>query len=508
MRTALLDLARPFWVERDGGSVRLDDPGDGAAFVPPCRPEHLGDRAFLAEHGLRYPCVAGAMANGIGSVDVVEAMGRSGMLGFFGAAGLAPDRVAEAVDRLAALPSEAPWGVNFIHSPSEPDLEEALVDLFHSRGVGLVEASAFLALTPALVRYRVTGLHRDEAGRVVAPNRVVAKVSRVEVASKFLAPAPEKMLTELVAAGRITADEAALAAEVPVASDLTAEADSGGHTDNRPAVALLPTMIALRDRLQAEHGYRDAPRVGLAGGIATPASAAAAFSMGAAWIVTGSVNQSCVEAGTSDGVRAMLADAGQADVTMAPAADMFEMGVEVQVLKRGTMFAMRAKKLHDLYMKYDGLEAIPATERASLEKQWFRTTMDQAWDETRAWWNERDPAQVQRAEADARHRMALVFRSYLGQTSRWANAGVTDRKIDYQVWCGPAMGAFNEWVSGSFLQDWKNRRVALVGLNLLVGAAVHVRAAALRGQGIPVPSAATDLRPMRSEDIQEILERS
>ena len=34
---------------------------------------------------------------------------------------------------------------------------------------------------------------------------------------------------------------------------------------------------------------------------------------------------------------------------MAPAADMFEMGVKLQVLKRGTMFPMRAQKLYELY---------------------------------------------------------------------------------------------------------------------------------------------------------------
>ena len=48
--------------------------------------------------------------------------------------------------------------------------------------------------------------------------------------------------------------------------------------------------------------------------------------------------------------------------------------------------------------------------------------------------------------------MALVFRWYLGQSSRWANAGEPTRKLDYQVWCGPAMGAFNEWAKGSFLE--------------------------------------------------------
>ena len=45
-------------------------------------------QSFVADHRLRYPCMSGAMANGIGSVEIVEAMGRRGFLGVFGAAGL------------------------------------------------------------------------------------------------------------------------------------------------------------------------------------------------------------------------------------------------------------------------------------------------------------------------------------------------------------------------------------------------------------------------------------
>src|SRR5262249_50086396 len=161
------------------------------------------------------------------------------------------------------------------------------------------------------VRYRVSGIRLDESGRVVAPNRVIAKVSRVEVASKFLAPPPERFLRELVASGEISEEQAGWASKLPMAGDLTAEADSGGHTDDPADVALTPTMIALRDRLQAQYHYDDPRRVGAAGGISTPWSAAAAFAMGASYVVVGSINQSCVESGTSDAVRKMLAQAQQ-----------------------------------------------------------------------------------------------------------------------------------------------------------------------------------------------------
>src|SRR5437764_2476342 len=101
--------------------------------------------------------------------------------------------------------------------------------------------------------------------------------------------------------------------------------------------------------------------------------------MGAAYIVTGSIKQACVESGSSDLVREMLAQAEQADCTMAPAADMFEMGVKVQVLKRGTMFPMRAAKLYEIYRSRSGLEEIPATERATLEKTIFRLPLEEVW---------------------------------------------------------------------------------------------------------------------------------
>ncbi len=129
--------------------------------------------------------------------------------------------------------------------------------------------------------------------------------------------------------------QAQLAEKVPLADDITVEADSGGHTDNRPLVGILPSITALRNEIQEQKQYPQRVRIGAGGGISTPASVVAAFSMGAAYIVTGSVNQGCLEAGTSQAVKEALALAAAPDVMMAPSADMFEMGVKVQVLKEG-----------------------------------------------------------------------------------------------------------------------------------------------------------------------------
>ncbi|MBL4889010.1 MAG: 2-nitropropane dioxygenase, partial [Candidatus Lindowbacteria bacterium] len=212
---------------------------------------------------------------------------------------------------------------------------------------------------------------------------------------------------------------------------------------------------------------------------------------------TSSVNQACLEAGTSDAVRQLLATTKQADVIMAPAADMFEMGVKVQVLKRGTMFAMRGAKLFELYRAHGSIEELPPAELAKLEKTFFRAPIDQVWENTKSYFEATDPAQIENAQADKKHKMALIFRSYLGQASGWANRGVEDRKIDYQIWCGPSMGSFNEWVKGSFLESWENRKVAAVAKNILTGTAITLRAATLRQQGVDFPASAAQFTPQQ-----------
>jgi PfaD family protein len=484
-----------------GGELVLSSSASDAdlpllATLPALYPEWLGDRSFCEVHRVRFPYVAGEMANGIATTRLVIAMARAQMLGFFGAAGLSFPRVEQAVDELVAtLPDDAPWGVNLIHSPSEPALEDRVADLLIRRGVKRICASAFMALTPAVVRCAAAGLHTDSSGRVVRRHQLFAKVSRPEVAARFMSPAPREMLTALVTRGLLTQAEAELAGRLPVAEDITVEADSGGHTDNQSLVAMFPAIMALRDETVARHGYARPIRVGAAGGLGTPSALAAAFGLGAAYVVTGSVNQAAVESGLSEAGKAMLAQADTADVMMAPAADMFEMGVKVQVLKRGTMFGVRAARLYEAYRDHSSLEAIAPETRKKLERDILHATFEDIWAETREFWQKRDPGEVARAEADPRHRMALVFRWYLGKASKWAIDGEQSRRTDFQIWCGPAMGSFNRWTAGSFLAEPANRGVVQIALNLLEGAAVVTRAGQLRSYGVPVSAASFQYRP-------------
>lgn len=506
--SAVERVREPLYIVREAPGGRLGVAFGGAlaapqqagalplmATLPALYPEWLGDRGFCEAHGVRFPYIAGEMANGIASAALVIAMGKARMLGFFGAGGLLPARIEREVVAIREALGDLPWGANLIHAPHEPAIEEATADIFLRHGVRNVCASAYMDLTPAAVRYAVSGLTVDAAGQIQRRNHLFAKVSRPEVARRFLMPAPAAILQALRAQGKITAQEAELAARVPLAEDITVEADSGGHTDNRPLVALLPTIQQLAAELAAQQGYTRPIRVGAAGGLGTPGAVAAAFALGAAYVLTGSVNQAAVEAGISPQAKEMLAQADVADVIMAPAADMFELGVKLQVLRRGTMFAVRAQKLYELYSAYPSLEAIPAEERASLERTIFRASLDDIWQQTRQFFEERDPHEVERAASDPKHRMALLFRWYLGKSSRWAIDGDGARRPDFQVWCGPAMGAFNVWAKGTFLERVENRTVEQIARNLMEGAAVATRAQQLRSYGVAVPPEAFHFRP-------------
>ena len=508
VQQALSTLAKPVFVVGERGTAGVTNEGELKssngqaglemwAFAPAVRLEQLGDPGFNHTYGTRYAYMAGAMANGIASVELVVALGKAGMLGSFGAAGMVPPRLESAIQRVQEALPNGPYAFNLIHSPSEEAMERNAVDLYLKYKMRVVEASAFLDLTPSVVYYRAAGLSLSPEGKVQIQNRVIIKLSRKEVATKFMSPAPEKILSQLVVERKISEEQARLAQQVPVADDVTVEADSGGHTDNRPLIVLLPTMLSLRAELQQKYQIDTPVRVGAGGGISTPAAVLGAFMMGAAYVVTGSVNQACIEAGASAHTKNLLAQASMTDVTMAPSADMFEMGVKVQVLKNGTFFPMRAQKLYELYSHYDAVEALPVDEREKLEKQVFKRDMESIWQDTIKFFMERDPDQITRANSNPKRKMALIFRWYLGLSSRWSNAGEEGREMDYQIWCGPSIGSFNDWTRGTYLALPENRKAPDVGFQLMTGAAYLWRVQQLKLQGVQFAPGVEQYRPER-----------
>ena len=434
-------------------------------------PASLGDAGFRADYGLKYAYTAGSMYKGIASEALVVALGRAGLIGYFGTGGLTMSRIEAAIDTIQSQLTEGqPYGMNLLHAMEQPELEERTVDLFLARGIRFVESAAYTDVTPSVVRYRLKGVSRGPNDTIVTPNRILAKVSRPEVARAFMSPAPEAMVRELVASGRLTPQEAELGRSVPVSGEICVEADAGGHTDQGVAYAIMPAMLLLRDEMMSRHGYGRRIRIGAAGGIGSPEAAAAAFIMGADFITTGSINQCTVEAGTSDSVKDMLQDMNVQDTAYAPAGDMFESGAKVQVLRKGVFFPGRANKLYELYTRHNSLDEIDGQTRRQLEEKYFKRSIDDVWAETKEYYARTKPG-FEKLVLSPKQKMALIFKWYFVHSTRIAMRGTEEEKVNYQVHCGPALGSFNQWVKGTSLESWRNRHVDDIAERIMHGAA-------------------------------------
>ncbi|MBT2459202.1 PfaD family polyunsaturated fatty acid/polyketide biosynthesis protein [Streptomyces sp. ISL-86] len=429
----------------------------------------LGCASFRRDFGVDYAYLAGSMYRGIASKELVVALGRAGFMGFLGAAGLNPERVTDDIVHIRRhLEPHQPFGVNLLCDLQYPARETANVEMLLAHGVRVIEASAFIKVTPALVLFHLSGLRARPGGGVARDTRIVAKVSRPEVAGEFMRPAPEDVVARLVAEGRVTREQAALARGVPVAQDLTVEADSGGHTDRGVSTVLLPSMQSLRLHMTRQFGYGEKIRLGLAGGIGTPQAVAAAFAMGADFVMTGSINQCTAEAGISDAVKDRLQAIDVQDTDYCPAGDMFEIGALVQVLKKGVLFPARANRLHALYKRYDSWEEIPQETRRQIQDTYFKKSVDEVWRETCEHLRKTGrESEIERAERSPKRRMTLIFRWYYGYSSRLSFMDTDFDRANVQIHTGPALGAFNQWVRGTPWENWRNRHPDRMAMKLM-----------------------------------------
>lgn len=424
-----------------------------------------GSKTFQERYGLRYPYVVGSMYKGISSADMVIKTCKSGMLAFYGAGGVRIDEIGNAIIKIQNnLTKGQTFGVNLIHNAEQPEIEDETVDLLLRYKVKVVEASAYIKISPALVRYKIKGLKVDGNGKVISENRVIAKLSRPEVAESFLSPIPQSLIEQLLNDGRISQNEAKLAENIPIADEITVEADSAGHTDHANPCVLWPTILRLCKNLCKKYNYTQKVCIGAAGGIGTPEAIECAFMLGADYIVTGSINQCTVEAGTSDVVKDLLQKINIQDTEYAPAGDMFELGAKVQVLKRGLFFPVRANKLFDLYRKYGSLDEISTETKEQIQKKYFQKSFDDVFEEVKEYYG---------VDSEAikfitpKSRMAMIFKWYFGYATRNALQGNKERLVDFQVYCGPSMGAFNQFVKDTELADWRDRHVDSIGVLLM-----------------------------------------
>ncbi len=433
----------------------------------------LGSATFRKDYGINYAYVTGSMYKGISSKELVVRVGKAGLIGFLGTAGMSLDEIESNIQSIQTkLTNGEPYGVNLLHQLDNPPFEMKTVALYLKYNITKIEAAGFMQMTEALVYFRLKGFRKDENGCIHCDHKIIAKISRPEVAELFMRPAPKQLVDMLLEKGLISAQQAQLSQAIPMSHDICVEADSGGHTDGGIALVLLPSMQQLKRTVEKEYTYEKSICIGLAGGIGTPQAIACAFVMAADFVLTGSINQCTVEAGTSDAVKDLLQEINVQDTEYAPAGDMFEIGARVQVLKRGVLFPARANKLYSLYNQFNSIAELPDKVIQQLEKNYFKKSIDEVWEETKVYKKSKQAdSDLLKADGNPKYKMALIFKSYFGYSSKIAFNGDLSDKVNFQVHTGPSLGAFNQWVKGTALENWRSRHADKIGIMMMEEAA-------------------------------------
>lgn len=427
--------------------------------------QSLGSGAFRARYRLRLAYLAGS-SRGAGSVETALRLAGAGLMGVLGGSGLSPEQVAaRLLETRRQLPSGAPLALALLHSPENPELEMALALTATENEVDVLEVSGFLQPRLSLLMFRFAGC--AERGE---PRLVLARVARPDVASELVAPPSSHLLEMGLREGLLSPEDARVAVHWPLVSELCADPEGGGLTGSSSWAVLLPCLKAEATRARQRHGFSGEIFVGACGGMGSPEALAAAFFLGADFVMTTGINSCTPQSPLCPEARDLLAKVGVGDTTYAPAWETFELGGRMEVVRRGTLFAARAHKLQDIYRRGESLEALSESDRKWLEKHLLRTSIAEAWSRVQNELASVLPQALAAAADSPRLRLSLLCKWYLWSSLRAAHGSATPSS-DFAIPCDSEMGALNEWLKGTPLQPWSERHVDVLAQRLMTAAA-------------------------------------
>ncbi|MDA9224210.1 ACP S-malonyltransferase [Tateyamaria sp.] len=420
--------------------------------------ETLSTPDFRETYEVGSNLIGGSLRDGVASADLVIAAGKNGFFCSYGAQQLGKEKVLSDIARIKAELGTKRFGVGFVPYWKAPEADIHLIEALLKAGVETLELSGLIAPSLALVRFRLTGARLMSNGHAIAPNTIIAKVTRPSTAISFMAPPPPDKVKEALARRLITEQEAEAAPYLPLAQDICAHGDAAGQSNTSNVLGLLPVLQSARDRMRAA-GELSAPvRIGASGGFGHPKSIAAGFMMGADFVMITAPLQCTYEAGTSSRVKEMLQVCDVDDCDYAPAGQFFEQGGQSQVLRKGVFFPARARKLYSLWQYHDAISKIDSKTRIQLEKNYFANDLEQVWhDVERRMWKEQNSIEIEHAQSDEKTKMGLVFKQYFRQSVQYALQGQSNQIVNFQIQSSSAMGAVNNWIGHSL---WEQRHAA------------------------------------------------
>jgi trans-AT polyketide synthase/acyltransferase/oxidoreductase domain-containing protein len=417
----------------------------------------IGNAEFSKKYRTKYNYAVGGMGHGISGVDFVVKSCNEGILSFLGANCVDLDVIGSMIDQVKhKINSDTLFGVNITENYFEPQNTKDLINLCTEKGVRVIEASNFMTVTKELVRYKISGIGLDAEGSVTG-NAIIAKVSNTNVAREFLKPPSDSILNELLNEKAITKDEFDIAGKIPVADDVCIVGDCAYETEKGNLLTMLPEVLDVAEKIYKENLLVAKSRIGAAGSIGSGRTILALHYMGAEFFMTGSVNECTKEADIPDDVKDMLVKTNVNDFTYAPSENMFELNRFVQVLKKGVFFPSRANMLKSVYDTVNSIDDISGEIKLYIEDKLLQCGFDNYFAKIKLTEN-----QIKLANSNSKYKMAIIFKQYLHEASDKALFSKDRDKdvVDFQVYCGTAIGTANERLKDSKINDWKMRNTA------------------------------------------------
>src|SRR5699024_12788691 len=119
-----------------------------------------------------------------------------------------------------------------------------------------------------------------------------------------------------------------------------------------------------------------------------------------------------------------------------------EYGTQVQVLRKVLLFPPRANKLYELYKSHAALDEIDAETAEQVQRRYLKERFGEVFAELRT---SLPVEEIERAERDPQHRMALVVRWSFEHALGQALSCSSDGRVDSQLHCGRALGCCLQW---------------------------------------------------------------
>lgn len=430
----------------------------------------LGSKAFKEEYNVKLAYVAGSLYHGISSATMVAKLANARILGILGSRGLSTKELAEQIQEVKKnISPQQPFGTNISYRHGN-EQEMELVELLLKEEVTVLETSGFTEITEALAYYKLSGIKKN-GNQISCGNRVIAKITSEEEAALFLEPVPAAIAKKLYKSKKISKLQCDNANKFPLANDLCILANSAGNTQIGNPVSLFPAIKNLQNAKASASTFNTQTRLGIAGSIGTPETAASAFTCGADFILTGSINLCTAEAELDSKIKDKLNNLTFNDTDFITSELLSDSSSKEQIVKTGSFFFSHWDRLNSIYASHNSVDELDADTISFIEKKCFHKSLSAVFEDIE---QKLSKTQSEMLNNDPKLKLKQLFIHYKALAHKAGTGNINTSIADYCLPCSPSLAAMNQWLSKSPMANWEQRNIELIAEKIMDGAASHL----------------------------------